>query len=409
MFNIEFPNATIQKIAVKLTKGAEKRLLSSPHPWLFSDSIQKINKKGNPGDLCVLFRQKSNQVFGVGLYDPHSPILIKMIHYYESIFIDEHFFRERIQKAASIRVPLLQTDTNSYRLIFGENDGLPGCIVDVYDSVCVVKLYSAIWFPYMKWLCTALVEHTNCSALVLRLSRRLQALQNPTFKEGSVVYGKLLKNDVLFREHGVQFFANVIEGHKTGFFLDHRENRRKVGDLAHQKSVLDVFSYAGGFSTHALKGGAKSVTSLDISKHALALAQKNVSLNSLHASHQVIIGDAFQQLQKFSDSNQYYDMVIIDPPSFAKKESEVKLALKKYKELANLAAPLVKESGVLVLASCSSRVTSSDFFELVHEVCTEKGFFLIERTEHDIDHPVQFKEGAYLKCAYYQKKDSASK
>ncbi len=160
----------------------------------------------------------------------------------------------------------MQTATNSYRLIFGENDGLPGLIVDVYADVAVVQLHYPIWIPYLEIVLESIVSVIKPSSIVIRLNRLMQSIKNNPFEDGQVVYGSLANEVVVFNEHGIQFSANVIKGHKTGYFLDHRENRKRVGELSKNKTVLDVFAYAGGFSVHALVGGAKMVTSVDISK-----------------------------------------------------------------------------------------------------------------------------------------------
>ncbi len=395
MFNIDFPVFNPQKLAVKLKPSLEKKLLQSPHPWIYSDSIDKINKRGNPGDIAILFRNKTNKVMGVGLYDPLSPISIKMLHYYSGITINKDFFSNIVKRALLVRRPLLQTDTNSYRLIFGENDDLPGLIADVYNNVLVVKLYSEIWFPYLKTILKSIVEMIDCSTIVLRLSRNLQGVGNNVFYDGQVLYGKLGSEEVVFKEHGVLFSANVIKGHKTGYFLDHRENRRKVGLISKGKTMLDVFAYAGGFSVHALYAGAKEVTSVDISKQALELAAQNAKLNSFSGRHNTLAGDAFEILEYMHKNKSIFDIVVIDPPSFAKAEAEIDLAIKKYRQLASLGAALVSKGGVLVLASCSSRVTSEQFFAAIQDVLNieRNTFTLFEKTYHDIDHPINFKEG----------------
>lgn len=404
MFNQEFPNIQPQKLAIKLTPAAENLMMKTAHPWVFSNSIEKINKKGNAGDIAVLFRHKDNKVFGIGLYDPNSPIQIKMLYHYSGKIIDRAFFSEKIKAAFELRKPLLETQTNSYRLLFGENDGFPGFIVDVYSNVLVVKLYSEIWYPYLKVILEELIAVAKCDCVVLRLSRHLQEHPRYHFQEGQVLYGTLENEVVPFLEHGIHFSANVIKGHKTGYFLDHRENRKRVGELSKGKAVLDVFAYAGGFSVHALANGAKSVTSVDISEHALALAKENAKLNPFSGKHYTVAGDAFELLTEFVEEGKLFDIVVIDPPSFAKSEKEVSLAKKKYAQLATLGAKLVAKNGILVLASCSSRVLAADFFKINEHSLryTKKDFQVLGTTFHDIDHPISFKEGAYLKCGYYR-------
>lgn len=393
---------TPNRLAIKL-KPAGERSVKQGHPWVFSDSIDKQNKKGEAGDLVVLFDQRKNQVFAFGLYDPYSPIRIKIIQLGNSLNLTPLFFQNKFHQAFKIRQVLLSSDTNAYRLIFGENDDMPGLIVDIYNEVGVVKVYSAIWLPYLEWIFSSLVEIIQPKALLIRWSRNLQNLELP-YLEGGIVYGELKNSQVQFKEYGVLFETDVIQGHKTGFFLDHRENRHKIGKSARDKTVLDVFSYAGGFSVHALTGGAKEVTSLDISKQAMELARHNASLNPHSGTHLTIAGEAFEELKKLVQAKKQYDIVIIDPPSFAKSKKEQNLAQKKYAELAELGAALTRKGGLLLLASCSSRITKTNFLE-IHKRCFQQlkiRYKLIEITEHALDHPIGFKEGAYLKSAYYR-------
>ncbi|KAA3623093.1 MAG: class I SAM-dependent rRNA methyltransferase [Flavobacterium sp.] len=403
MFNIALPDLHPQRLAVKLTAQGE-RSVRSGHPWIFSNSISKLNKEGKAGDLAIIFGSRSNDVIGVGLYDPSSPIRIKMLHTGGPITVNSTFFSERISAAYAIRIPLLKTKTNSYRLLFGENDGFPGLIADVYNKVLVVKLYSEIWLPYLKDIFPSLIRTAEVDCLVLRLNRKLESAELQGLNEGMVIHGELDQENVEFKEYGVRFSANVIKGHKTGYFLDHRHNRKRVGELAKGKDVLDVFSYAGGFSVHALQGGATSVTSVDISKQALEAAKLNAGLNTFKGTHHTMAGDAFDILDKMISEGKKFDLVVIDPPSFAKSANEITKAEKKYAQLARLGAFLVDRNGILVLASCSSRVTAESFFEINKRILddTSRKYRVMEKTFHDLDHPVSFPEGAYLKTAYYQ-------
>ena len=403
MFNKEFPNIKTQTLAVKLTVVGE-RSVRSGHPWIFSESIEKINKEGASGDVAIIFSHNKNKAIGVGLYDPDSPIRIKMLHSGSGAKLNAEFFSEKISMAFALRHELLETETNSYRLIFGENDGFPGFIADVYADVLVLKIYSAIWFPYLEAFLTRLIEISGCNCVVLRLGRNLQSQETYGLGDGDVLYGALTNEEILFVEHGVNFSANVIKGHKTGYFLDHRHNRKRVGALSKGKKVLDVFSYAGGFSVHALANGAREVTSLDISKQALELAVANGNLNPYHGDHKIIVGDAFSTMLKLINDQERYDVVVIDPPSFAKSKKEIALAKKKYAQLAQLGEKLTVKGGMLVLASCSSRVSAEEFFKINETVLKNqpRQFSVFLKTYHDIDHPVTFPEGAYLKCGYYK-------
>ncbi len=398
------PSIAIKRLAIKLRPSAEKMVKKS-HPWIFADSIVKQNTTANAGDIAIVYDQKKNSILAIGLYDPFSPIRIKLLQFKKPAQINSDWFLQTLQNAYALRVPLLATATNSYRLLYGENDHMPGFITDVYAGVAVIKLYAAIWFPYLNQIIPHIIQVTKCTTVVIRLSRNVQALeQTYGIYDGQVVYGTLTNEVIVFEEHGIQFSANVIKGHKTGYFLDHRHNRKRVGELSNGKTVLDVFSYAGGFSVHALAGGATAVTSVDISKQALQMAAKNAALNTHSGIHTCMAVDAFEGLQQLIDQRQKFDVVVIDPPSFAKREAEIGKAKNSYARLARLGTQLVTSGGVLVLASCSSRVLATDFFEICEQNMKAMGaFFKIEsKTYHDVDHPVIFPEGAYLKCAYYR-------
>jgi len=404
-FNRPFSvNIQPKNLAVKLNSKGEQSVVKG-HPWVFSNSIVKINDDAKTGDLAIIFSKNKNKVIGIGLYDANSPIRIKIIHNAQTkAIVSSEFFQHKIEAAYQKRQELLKTKTNSYRLLFGENDGFPGLIADVYDKVLVVKLYSEIWLPYLQWILESLQMTSKSETIVLRLSRQLENSKHHNFTDGEVVYGKLKNEVVEFIEHGVRFSANVLKGHKTGYFLDHRANRKRVGELSKGKTVLDVFSYAGGFSVHALANGATEVTSLDISKQALDVARENGKLNAYSGIHKTISGDAFQEMENLIKHKKTFDVVVIDPPSFAKQQSEIELAKKKYKQLAELGEKLTAKKGLLVLASCSSRVTAQSFFDLNQNALNAQGrlYDTVLKTKHDLDHPVTFPEGAYLKCGYYR-------
>lgn len=393
------------RIAIKVKPSVEK-IIRKGHPWLFENGITKVSKEGKAGDLAIIFDNKKNKFLAIGLYDPYSPIRVKILQSNQSATINEAWFESKIQTAYDKRLPLLQTETNSYRLIYGENDGLPSLIADVYDDVLVLKIYSLIWLPYLDVLQPILLKISQCKTLVLRLSRNVEQQKTELngLYNGQVLHGVLENETIIFTEHGLKFQANVIKGHKTGYFLDHRHNRKKVGELAKGKTVLDVFSYAGGFSVHALAGGAKEVVSLDISKQALALSKENAALNPHRGTHKTMAVDAFEGLENLRQAGKKFDVVIIDPPSFAKKDTEKERALKSYGRLAKLGVQLVAKNGILLLASCSSRVTADDFFETVLPIVqnSKRPFHITEKTFHDIDHPITFREGAYLKSIYLQ-------
>ena len=263
-----------------------------------------------------------------------------------------------------------------------------------------------MWLPYVSMIQGCLIEQLSPKAVILRGNRQVTKSLNLTEDKGiELTYGKLTHPEVEFHEYGVRFLAHLIKGHKTGFFLDHRDNRNRVGQMAAGKTVLDVFAYAGGFGVHALVGGAKAVTSLDISAQALELAKNNAQLNDYSGKHFTLQGDAFKLLKSLIAQGKTYDLVVIDPPSFAKSADRISLGLSKYAQLTRLGLELVAKKGQLVLASCSSRITMDQFLEVHSQVFKDRGvthFSLAQTTGHDVDHPIGFEQGAYLKTAYYQ-------
>lgn len=398
---------TPKRLAIKLKPAAE-RMVKKGHPWIFEDSIVKQSQEGAAGDLAIIYDHKKNKFLACGFYDPHSVIRIKLLQFRQAATIDATWFAKKLQAAYERRTSLLATATNSYRLVYGENDGLPSLIVDVYAEVMVIKLYSSIWLPYLELLQALLLDLSACKTVVLRLSRQVQQQKFSSdfqhLEDGICLYGNLEQEVVFFKEHGINFSANVIKGHKTGYFLDHRHNRLKVGHLAKNKRMLDIFSYAGGFSVHALARGAKEVWSLDISKKALEVAQQNAQLNAHQGQHHTLAMDAFEGLQQLIRTKEQFDIVVIDPPSFAKQAKELAGAKSSYQRLVQLGIQLVAPNGLLVMASCTARLPAADFFDLVEQTLKQSGrpFSIQEKTYHDSDHPIGFPEGAYLKCGYYQ-------
>ena len=401
------PVVSEKRMAVRVTPAAE-RAVRGGHPWLFDQGIRELSHAGQPGDLAVIFDRKRRFV-GIGLYDPQSPIRVRVLHAGKPVQIDEAFFKGRIETAVSHRTPLQNTNTTGYRLIHGANDGLEGVVIDRYDGTYVVKLYTAAWVVQLRPLLTALVDCVQPERVVLRLSRTaaqdvslLHGLEN-----GMVLYGAPLDGPVVFAENGLHFMADVVNGQKTGFFLDQRDNRARVQDLAEGQSVLNVFAYSGGFSLYAARGGATEVVSLDLSRPALEMAVNNFGLNVTHANvsqdkHELLAGDAFQEMAQLAENGRLFDVVIIDPPSFAHSQEQVDRALGAYARLVRLGLRVLRRGGTLVMASCSSRVTAERFFKMVHETALREKRPLaeIERTGHALDHPITYKEAAYLKCLF---------
>ncbi len=401
------PKAAERRIALHVSRDAE-RALRAGHPWLFENSIERQSHAGKPGDIAVAFDQK-RRFLAIGLYDPTSPLRLRVLQHAVPATIDQGWFLAQLQRAAQRRAPLLDGRTTGYRLVHGENDQLPGLVVDRYDQTLVIKLYTAAWIPHLAAFTAALLEVQPAQQLVLRMSRALQKAPEHLYglSDGLVLLGPALPGSVIFLEHGLRFEADPCRGQKTGFFLDQRENRARVEQLAAGKRVLNVFAYTGGFSLYAARGGARQVTSLDLSRPALAAAERNFGLNQLvptvaAATHELLVGDAFQLMHQMQAANQRFDLVVIDPPAFAKQQAEVERALGAYAQLTRLGLGVLQPGGTLVLASCSSRVSSAAFVAVVTQAATQLGrpLQIFAQTAHALDHPIGFAEGAYLKCLY---------
>lgn len=404
---LNLPHPAAQRIALRVAAPAE-RALRQGHPWVFDQSIIDQSHSGVPGDLAVIFDSK-RRFMAIGLYDPTSPIRMRILQQGKPATIDQNWFQGKIHAAAALRESLKKKDTNGYRLVHGENDGLPGLVIDRYAETLVIKLYTPAWIPHLKEVCSALSQIQPFERLILRLSRSLnkQSKYLHGLTDGMTLAGQTPESLLLFKENGLTFECDPVNGQKTGFFLDQRENRERVRGLTMGKSVLNVFSYTGGFSLYAADGGAKEVVSVDFSTPATEATLRNIAHNQDHpnvkaATFETIAQDAFEVLAQMKEKKRRFDIVILDPPMFAQNESQIETALSAYSRLTRLGLGVLKPNGILVQASCSSRVDADRFFETVHRAAKEAGRPLreMERTGHALDHPITFKEGAYLKCLF---------
>ena len=401
------PRLETRRLALRVTPAAE-RAIRAGHPWLFDQSIQQQSGDGRSGDLAVVFDRKG-RFLAVGLYDPLTPLRVRLLQSGTPASINRAWFSARLVDALRRRAALPSAQTNGYRLVHGENDGLPGLILDRYGATAVLKLYTAAWIPHLREVLAAAMAVVPLERLVLRLSRHVQ--QHPAalhgLENGRVLLGPLLDGPAAFVENGLTFEADVLQGQKTGFFLDQRDNRARVEALARGKTVLNVFAYTGGFSLYAARGGATQIVSLDLSRPALAQAERHFKLNRsippvAAARHEILAGDAFAALTQLRKDRRRFDLVVLDPPAFARRSDEVARALVAYGRLTRLALDALRLGGTLVAASCSSRVTADAFFDVVHAAAAaaQRPLRELERTGHPVDHPIGFKEGAYLKCLF---------
>jgi 23S rRNA (cytosine1962-C5)-methyltransferase len=401
--------AASTRLRLRVSMAAEAAVRSG-HPWIFSDSVQESNRAGQTGELAVIYDRK-DKFLAVGLFDPDSPIRVRILHAGKPQTIDNAWWLARLEQSLARRTGLFDAQTTGYRLIHGESDGWAGLVLDRYDTALVLKLYTAAWLPWLDDVLALLKANIPCERIVLRLSRNIQTeagRRSPTRHDGEILFSKQASATttapVIFSENGIRFEADVLRGQKTGFFLDQRENRREVETLARGRRVLNAFSFSGGFSVYAARGGAVGVTDLDISPHALESARRNFALNKNFPNvaacrHETVQADAFEWI---GQSREKFDLVVLDPPSLAKRAVEREGAIRAYERLNSLGIRLLARDGILVAGSCSAHVSAPEFFDAVRLAATKSGrkFSELKTAQHPPDHPAGFKEAEYLKVIY---------
>jgi 23S rRNA (cytosine1962-C5)-methyltransferase len=341
------------------------RSLKRGHPWVFADALRDL-PTAVPGTQALLLDHTRGRPVAVGYYDPASAVAFRACRIEEPYRLNNEWAEGRLRQAVEWRQRLFDKPTTGYRLFNGEGDGLPGLVCDRYADVAVIKLdgpaASAFWDigEIADWL----LENVGVTSVVERRKQR--------GAEGHWLRGTERDKVVEFLEHGVTFTADVINGQKTGFFLDQRENRQTMRQLCSGQRVLNVFSYTGGFSVMAGVGGARHVTSIDSAEAAIAAANANWLLNDLPADqHQGAAADAFEFLDEARLKRRKWDVVIIDPPAFAPSQATVSRALTAYRKLAFNGAAATERGGLLALASCSSHVNETDFLQTCEEGISE--------------------------------------
>ena len=360
------------KPALILKAGREKSLLRR-HPWIFSGAIECIDGAPASGDTLAV-RDAAGNFLAWAAYNTDSQITARAWSWHEKDVIDANFLRCRIADAIKARRTLgLDRDSNGLRLIHGESDGLPGLIVDKYDDVLVMQLGSTGPEHWRETFADILQELLSPVCIFERSDsdgRELEGLP----KRCGVLRGTLPEK-IEVTEHGIRFAVDVAAGQKTGFYLDQRNNRALTGTLATDLDVLNCFCYTGGFSLYALRGGAKSVLSIDSSQEALQLAQRNVELNGLDASRAVWqCADVFEALRKLRDQNRKFDLIVLDPPKFAPTAAFAEKASRAYKDINLLGFKLLRPGGLLFTYSCSLR-KYNHFFDNVKKIILISIFF----------------------------------
>ena len=394
-----------RRVAVRPTT-AGLHAVKSGDPWLYDGSISSADPADLPaGSVAVIF--DGRRVVGVGLWDPSSPIRVKVLHSGGPLNVDRQLWIDRLEAAKARRGALVDDlSTTAWRWVHGENDNLPGLVLDRYDDTLVIKLYSDAWYPHLHDVVSAAQEVMLSTTVVLRCARRVTPpVGAPT--DGEVLLGSMTTGTVSYLERGLTMTADVRRGNKTGTFLDQRDNRSLVAAACDGARVLDVFTATGGFALAAAAGGARSVHLVDISQPALDVAQANIDRNrNVGAVRRCVVttqqGDAFQVMESLAASGERYDVVVVDPPSFAQNEKSIPRALSSYRRLARAGLRLTTDGGLLVQASCSSRITVDDLAREMRTASREVGrsFVEVRRTGHPVDHPIGFARGAYLKALY---------
>ena len=388
-------------VRLELAKGLGRHLRAG-HPWVFRKALAHPPRvpAGSVVDLT-----EDGKFVARGYYDPLSAIAVRVLTRDSRDTIDAAWFKNRVGQALAMRKSLLDlSDTDSFRLIHGEGDGLPGVVVDLYAGFAVMKLYSAGLTPYRGIIVEALRQALPDLKGVLGRDEvgRDDAEDGDEKGSGKVLWGEPAPERITITERGAKFYVDAYRGQKTGFFLDQRENRYLIRRLGKGRDVLNCFCYSGGFSVNAALGGAASVFSVDQDADAIALARENFQLNGLAAEkHDFLAADVFELLASFKNEGRTFDMIILDPPAFAKSQKAVEAALDGYASLNRQALAVLRPGGLLATASCSARVSADLFFDAVKEAGFKANvdLSLIEERYQPPDHPVrlQFKEGRYLK------------
>lgn len=420
------PTPRIPRLRLRIKPAAEA-VIRGGHPWVWADSVRDPNRPGEAGELAVVY-DRQDRFLALGLYDPDSPLRVRLLHTGKPVQVDAAWWRQRLEAAVDRRRDAVGPDTDGYRIVNGESDGWPGLVLDRYADTLVLKLYTPAWLgavaapggverlPGLR-LPELIHAVLRPARIVLRLSRNLEVaaavagLSNGMTSAGMADGGRFRGGEdlpaVVFRETGLRFEADTQRGQKTGFFLDQRENRRKVGGLSAGAEVLNAFSFSGGFSLYAARGGARSVVDLDLSPHALASARRNFALNQdlppvTAARHEQVQADCFEWLAR--GPARTFDVVVCDPPSLAKREHERAGAIQAYGRLAADSLRRVRPGGWLVAASCSAHVSAEEFHGAVRQAVRAAGrrAHEVETTGHAPDHRATFPEAQYLKAIYFR-------
>ncbi|MCK5647171.1 MAG: class I SAM-dependent methyltransferase [Anaerolineales bacterium] len=385
---------------IKLKPGRERSVLKR-HPWIFSGAIAKVIGQPDEGETVEVISHQGDWLARAA-YSPHSQIRSRIWSWDRDEIIDAEFFQRRLRKSIRAR-QLLASDrsTSAYREVHAESDGIPGLIVDRYNEIRVLQMLSVGIERWKDVIVDFLKQEGDCAGIYERSDAEVRQLEGLSPRVGHV-WGKKPDGEFEISEYDLRFRVNIHSGHKTGFYLDQRENRRLVRNTTDVGEVLNCFAYTGGFTIAAMAAGAESVISIDTSAKVLELGRENITLNELSDDRcEWVIGDVFTELRRLRDENQKFDTIILDPPRFARTKSQVKNAARGYKDINLLAFKLLKPEGLLYTFSCSGAITPELFNKIVAGAALDADVTatVVQWMYQPTDHPVllSFPEGRYLK------------
>jgi 23S rRNA (cytosine1962-C5)-methyltransferase len=382
---------------LRLKRHQGRRVLHG-HPWIFSNELSQRPRDIEPGAL-VEVQDPTGRFVGIGYFNPHSLIAVRLLTRIHQA-VDSAFFIQRLRQADTFRRRLFPEE-RSYRVVFGEADGLPGLLVDRYDDDLVLQATTAGMERRLSTICEALIELFHPKAIVARNDTAIRKLEGLEL-EKRVLYGRI-ESPTVITKNGVEFEPDLLEGQKTGFYLDQSENYVRLQGLVTGGTVLDGFCYAGGWALHAARYGAEKVIGLDSSEKAIGWAKTNARRNGLEDRCEFRKADLFENLRNQASMGIRYDVVILDPPAFIKSRAKQREGLRGYRDINRTAMALIKPGGILVTCSCSYHLDREGFREMLSRAAQDAGRTarLLEFRSQSRDHPIllSIPETEYLKCA----------
>ncbi|MGX7667789.1 class I SAM-dependent rRNA methyltransferase [Flavobacterium pedocola] len=375
-----------------ILKPGKEKSVQRRHPWVFSGAVYGVSQELNDGEMVDVV-DANNKHMATGYFSDRGSIVVRILTFGKEKF-DTDFWAAKFKLAWELRLKLLKLEeTNAFRLIHGEGDGIPGLIIDYYDKNWVLQAHSSGIYFQMEQIAEAIKTNfaDYCETIYCKSSGTL-----PNTGKDFFLFGD--KAEAVAKENNILFAVNWVEGQKTGFFLDQRDNRKLLAHYAQGKRVLNTFCYTGGFSIYAMSAGAQLVTSVDISEKAVALAERNMELNYDDCNHEAVASDVFDFLK---EHNQQYDLIVLDPPAFAKSIKSKHTATQAYKRLNIAGLKALAPKGILFTFSCSQVIDDVLFYNTIAAAAIETGrnIRVLHKLSQGPDHPtnIYHPEGHYLK------------